>query len=201
MCLGSLLPLSTSQSNLTTRAGSCLRSADWGTECACQHCPQASREGSATGGLAQGVLFHITAQGLSCLGETGSYQAGVLCRRSARSLLGLLRRLLISHVYSMFSPRLAHDVHSNLPIHLLALESRVASSCPCQHLLSSCWHCLGRQGKVLHTGSRWWILPKCQGMARGLESNPDRCASWLVSRISPRRQNVFLVTMHKYTPL
>lgn len=28
-------------------------------------------------------LLHITAQGLSCLGEAGSYPAGVLCRRSA----------------------------------------------------------------------------------------------------------------------
>lgn len=164
-----------------------------GTECACQHCPKVSGEGSAPLGSDIQVpgpgstVSHYSSGPLSCLGEAGTYQEGAPCRSSARSVLGPLRRLLlISHVCSMFSPCLAHGAHEDLPSHLLALECETAPSWLCQHLGSSCWHGLRGLGKVLHMGSRWWILMKPQGVAKGLEPNnllPDRCASWLVSWI------------------
>lgn len=120
------------------------------------------------------TISHHSSGASSCLDEAGTYQEGVLCRSSACSVLGLLRRpLLISYVYNMFLPCLAQDT-LNLPIHRLALECEMAPSCPCEHLGPSCWHCLGRLGKF-YTWARWWILPNGQGVARGLEPNllPD----------------------------
>lgn len=87
----------------------------------------------------------------SCLREAGTYQEGVLCRSSARSVLGPLRRfLLISHVYSMFSPCLAHDTHSNLPTHLLTLKCEMAPSCPVNTWAAAAGTVWGGWGSFTH---------------------------------------------------